>query len=184
MNQYRFSRALEDTIRLLISSNSVVTADLFSHPKYRMEIVLALREIASEYDYTYIASVEGLGIGFAVDLSNSVGRRVFLVRRKGGLKVFNDPIVPIIPPLSGKRVLVVDDAILTGGTMQYVIERLAEERARPVAAVVVEDKDREGYVQERPRFSIPVRHVFRESDYKTRDKIRKGARIPSLYEFI
>lgn len=99
-------------------------------------------------DYDIVAGIESRGFIFGTALADRVGKGFVPIRKPGKLpwktesasyelEYGTDTIEIHVDAVEGARVLVVDDLLATGGTMQAALELIRKVGGDPVAAAVV-----------------------------------------------
>lgn len=111
-------------------------ARLLEHPKYLEEIIQGLSE---EFKYDRIDTVVGPAIG-GITISYEFARQLdtlscFTEREDNMMKLRRGFKIP-----KGARVLVVEDVITTGGSVQEVIDVVKEEGGEVVGVAVIVDR--------------------------------------------
>ena len=76
-------------------------------------------------DFDILLTAEAKGIPLAHEMSRQSGKP-YVCARKGEKLYMTDPVVVEVDKMSGKRVLVVDDVISTGGSLK-ALDALAEQ---------------------------------------------------------
>ena len=138
---------------------------LLAHPKAWRATVEELAEVVRPHRPDLLIGIESRGFLVASPLAYAIGSGFAMARKKGKLpgktarysydleygtdtiEVQEDAISP------GQRIIVVDDLIATGGTMQAAIELVQRQGGTVAAAVCIIEL---GFLNGRSRLSVPL----------------------------
>lgn len=174
------SLALEAKIRRLVASNGSIPGELLTDFKSRGEIVRLLAELTKQFeDFDYIAAVDGAVVGvFAGHLADTLRKPLILVRRGERSEPFSSSVA-----LNGKKILLLDDVLLSGDTMSFAASRIRNEgKGKLVGALVIENNDMTS--KKRRNLGFAVGCVFKRSDFAyARLHPSKRVTLPALIEW-
>jgi adenine phosphoribosyltransferase len=138
---------------------------LLAHPAAWRATVERLVDAVRPHRPDLLIGIESRGFLVAAPLALALGCGFAMVRKPGKLpgrtvhytydleygsdtiEMQHDAIVP------GQRVIVLDDLVATGGTMQAAIELIRQQRGAPVAAACIIEL---GFLQGRLRIDVPL----------------------------
>jgi adenine phosphoribosyltransferase len=138
---------------------------LLAHPKAWRATVERLAEVVRPHRPDLLVGIESRGFLVAAPLAYAIGSGFAMARKRGKLpgrtvrhsydleygtdtiEVQEDAISP------GQRVIIVDDLIATGGTMQAAIELVERQGGAVAAAVCIIEL---GFLNGRQRLSVPL----------------------------
>jgi adenine phosphoribosyltransferase len=143
---------------LIVGTPSFYVLDLSGQAELNSRFADALVQRVKDYDYDTILTVEGKGIGLVEEMARGLGR--YAVMRKTHPPYLVDPLVverlaslttqkmhdfylgrDVAAWLKGKKVLLVDDVLSTGGTARAMLEMCRLVGVTPVAFAVVLTED-------------------------------------------
>jgi adenine phosphoribosyltransferase len=148
---------------------------LINHPRAFKATITELNKLASKYQYDVIVAPESRGFWFGIPLAY-LNKIPFVPARKKGklprpttsidytieygkatIQIHEEDIKP------GARVLIIDDLIATGGTIEAIIKLVRKMKAIPVAALfIVELPDLNGR-KALAKQKIPVNTIIKLS---------------------
>jgi adenine phosphoribosyltransferase len=138
---------------------------LLAHPQAWRAMIEQLAEAVRPYRPELLVGIESRGFLVAAPLAFAIGSGFAMVRKKGKLpgrtvrhsydleygtdtiEVQEDAIAP------GQRVVVLDDLIATGGTMQATIELVRQRGGTVAAAVCIIELS---FLQARQKLDVPL----------------------------
>jgi adenine phosphoribosyltransferase len=149
---------------LITGTPSFYVLDLSGQAELNMRFAAALNELVADIDYHTILTVEGKGIGLVQEMASMKLAVHSIIRERGRYAVMRKTLPPylldaLVAPrvsslttqkmhdfylghdtadwLYGKRVLLVDDVLSTGGTANAMLEMCRLLGATPAAFAVV-----------------------------------------------
>ena len=138
---------------------------LLAHPRAWQAMVEALAEAIRPYRPELLVGIESRGFLVAAPLAYALGSGFAMVRKKGklpgktirysyDLEYGTDTIEVQADAISpGQRVIVLDDLIATGGTMQAAIELVQQQGGTVAAAACIIELS---FLGGRGRLSVPL----------------------------
>lgn len=133
------------------SPNFLLLSQLFQHP---WATELLCRQLARELASLDIETVAGPAVGGVIlsyELARALGTRAIFAEKENGRMAFKRGFA--IAP--GEKVLVVEDAVTTGGSVRLVVDALRELGADVVAVGAVVDRS-----GSRVNFGVPFKAVL------------------------
>ena len=115
---------------------------LLQNPKAFTEVIKQMAENAAQYEFDKIVGIEARGFIFAAALAAVMKKGLVLVRKKGKLpyetlsesyqlEYGSDTVEMHIDSITeGEKVLIVDDVIATGGTMEATIKLINKSKGQ------------------------------------------------------
>lgn len=156
-----------------ITGRFVLRSGQISHEyfdKYQFESNPFLLEQIAEHllellpmDYDYLAGLEIGGIPIAVALSLKTGKPITLVRKKA--KEYGTRKLAEGPDIQGKKLVVVEDVVTSGGQVAISSNDLRNMGAEIVGAICVIDREAGG-ADALADAGIPLRALFTMSELK------------------
>jgi adenine phosphoribosyltransferase len=140
-------------------------SSLLAHPRAWRATVERLAEAVHAYRPDLLVGIESRGFLVAAPLAFAIGSGFAMVRKKGKLpgktirytydleygtdtiEVQEDAISP------GQRVVIVDDLLATGGTMEAAVELVRQQGGMPVAGACIIEL---AFLNGRRRVEVPV----------------------------
>lgn len=121
---------------------------LLQDPRTLRATIDALAEATRPYDYDLICGIESRGFIFGTALAALTGKGFIPIRKPGKLpwktasesyelEYGSDTIEIHVDACEGRRVLMVDDLLATGGTMAAAVKLVRKVQGDPVACAVV-----------------------------------------------
>jgi adenine phosphoribosyltransferase len=142
---------------------------LLASPEGLKETIDALQQCVSPDEYDVICGVESRGFIFGTALALAVGKGFIPIRKPGKLpwktasesyklEYGTDTLEIHTDAVShGKRMLMVDDLLATGGTMEAAIKLVRKIGAEPVASLFVIELD---FLEGRKRLDVPTHSLL------------------------
>lgn len=127
-------------------------SQVFQHPRHAEALG---RELAGLFGGEGVDTVLGPAMGgviLAHEVARALGARALYAEKEGGAMVLKRGF-SLIP---GERVLLVEDAVTTGGSVARVLDLVREAGAMPVGVGVIVDRSAGG-----PAFGVPFRCLAR-----------------------
>lgn len=160
---------IEDHIRIVPGFpkpgiNFYDISTLLAHPAAWRETIRQLKAKVEIYRPDMLMGIEARGFLFAAPLAHEIGCGFGMVRKKGKLPgktlsyayklEYGEDVIEIQPDLvkPGSRIVLIDDLLATGGTMQAAEQLITKAGSKVVAAVCVVEL--EG-LQGRAKLSCP-----------------------------
>ena len=145
---------------------------LLSNPEALSATIDALKELVSPSDYDVICGVESRGFIFGTALALATGKGFVPIRKPGKLPwktesesyelEYGTDTLEIHTDAAdqGKRMLMVDDLLATGGTMEAAIRLVRKIGGEPIASVFVIELD---FLEGRKRLDAPTHSLLHVS---------------------